>query len=120
MFFNTNASITCMKRIVIGDYCKFGNNLVIVDHDHNFMGQNIEGTNETTDEFVCRQIVIGNGVWIGANCVILKGVTIGDHAVIAAGSVVRKNVPAGGVYCEKGEVKIAQCNAGSYDQCEDL
>jgi acetyltransferase-like isoleucine patch superfamily enzyme len=32
-------------------------------------------------------------VWIGANCVILDGVTIGDGAVVAAGAVVRRNVP---------------------------
>jgi acetyltransferase-like isoleucine patch superfamily enzyme len=46
-------------------------------------------------------IQIGNNVWIGANCVILKGVNIGDSAVIAAGSVVTKDVPADTVYYEK-------------------
>lgn len=40
-----------------------------------------------------RKIVIGNDVWIGARCIIFEGVTIGDGAVIAAGSIVRKNVP---------------------------
>lgn len=40
-----------------------------------------------------REIVIGNDVWIGANCIIFEGVTIGDGAVIAAGSIVRKDVP---------------------------
>lgn len=40
-----------------------------------------------------RKIVIGNDVWIGARCIIFEGVTIGDGAVIAAGSMVRKNVP---------------------------
>ena len=39
-------------------------------------------------------IKIGNHVWIGVNCTILKGVTIGDGAIIAAGSVVTKDVPA--------------------------
>lgn len=38
---------------------------------------------------------IGNDVWIGAHCVILPGVTIGDGAVIGAGSVVTKDIPAG-------------------------
>lgn len=94
-FFNINASITCMKQITIGEYCKFGNNLVIVDHDHDF--------GNTGEEFPAREIEIGNHVWVGANCVILKGVTIGDRAVIAAGSVVRGNVPPGSVYYEKRE-----------------
>lgn len=40
-----------------------------------------------------RQVVIGNDVWIGANAIIFEGVTIGDGAVIAAGSIVRKDVP---------------------------
>lgn len=38
-------------------------------------------------------IVIGNDVWIGANCIIFNNVVIGDGAVIAAGSIIRKNVP---------------------------
>ena len=44
---------------------------------------------------VCtKPIVIGNDVWIGANAVILPGVTIGNHSVVAAGAVVTKDVPA--------------------------
>lgn len=39
-------------------------------------------------------IRIGNGVWVGANSVILPGVTIGDNAVIGAGSIVTKDIPA--------------------------
>lgn len=40
-----------------------------------------------------RKVYIGNDVWIGARCIIFEGVTIGDGAVIAAGSIVRKDVP---------------------------
>ena len=99
-FFNINTSITCMKEITIGEYCKFGNNLVIVDHDHDFQG--------TGEEFPGEVITIGNRVWVGANCVILKGVTVGDGAVIGAGSIVRKDVPAGGIYYDKREAVILQ------------
>lgn len=94
-FFNINSSITCMKHIKIGDYCKFGNNLVIVDHDHDIKGSG--------EEFPAEEIEIGNHVWVGAGCIILKGVKIGDHAVIAAGSVVRKDVPEGSLYYNKRE-----------------
>lgn len=97
-FFNINSSITCMKHIKIGDYCKFGNNLVIVDHDHDIK--------KTGEEFPAAEIEIGNHVWAGAGCIILKGVKIGDHAVIAAGSVVRKDVPAGSFYYNKREEMI--------------
>ena len=41
---------------------------------------------------VKKRVVIGNDVWIGANCVIVAGVTIGEGAVVAAGSVVTKDV----------------------------
>ena len=97
-FFNINSSITCMKEIKIGEYCKFGNNLVIVDHDHN--------TSDNGEEFPAKAIHIGNHVWVGANCVILKGVTIGDGAVVAAGSVVRKDIPANSIYYEERKAVI--------------
>ena len=42
-------------------------------------------------------IVIGDDVWIGANSVILPGVTIGDNSVIGAGSVVTQDIPANSV-----------------------
>lgn len=100
-FFNTNTAITCVGKITIGDYCKFGNNLVIVDHDHNFSENNIDGCNKGVCEFTAKDITIGKGVWVGADCVILKGVSIGDNAVIGAGSIVRKDVPAGALYYEK-------------------
>ena len=38
-------------------------------------------------------ILIGHDVWIGANCIVMAGVTIGSGAVVAAGSVVTKDVP---------------------------
>ncbi len=40
-----------------------------------------------------KPVTIGKNVWIGGNCVVLPGVTIGDNVVVAAGSVVTKNVP---------------------------
>lgn len=105
-FFNINCAITCVKSITVGAYCKFGNNLVMVDHDHHrfkkpdngAVGQNDHA--DAAEEFIAESIVIGERVWVGANCVILKGVTIGDDAVIAAGSIVRKDVAAGRLYRE--------------------
>lgn len=84
-FFNHNCSITCLDKIEIGNRCTFGNNLVLVDHDHDFRNKK--------NDFLCRSVSIGDGAWIGANVTIIKGVTIGCNSVIAAGSVVTKNVP---------------------------
>lgn len=90
-FFNINSSITCIDKITIGNNCKFGNNLVIVDHDHNYKASD--------PEFLGSAIEIGNNVWCGANVVILRGSTIGDNCVVGAGSVVKGNYPAGSLIC---------------------
>ncbi|MFY2249307.1 acyltransferase [Priestia megaterium] len=92
-FFNINSSVTCMEKIDIGDYCKFGNNLVIVDHDHNFR--------TSTPEFISKPIVIGKNVWVGANVTILRGTEIGDNCVIGAGSVVKGKIDANSIYFSK-------------------
>lgn len=92
-FLNNNVSITCMKEITIGAGCQIANNVVIVDHDHDYR--------KTLSSFTKEKIVIGNHVWIGANCVILKGTQIGDHCVIAAGSVVKGIIPSNSLYYQK-------------------
>lgn len=51
------------------------------------------GNNCNEDKPVSAPIVIGDHVWIGMNVIVLKGVTIGEGAVVAAGSVVTKDVP---------------------------
>lgn len=95
VFFNRNCSITSLKRIKIGDHCLFGNNVVIVDHNHIF------DNNDEDNSY--KEIIIGNNVWVGANVTILKGVKIGDGAIIASGSVVNKDIEPytinGGVPC---------------------
>lgn len=105
VFFNTNCSVSCMGETRIGEYCKIGNNVVIVDHDHNYKDQN--------SEFLIGSIVIGNRVWIGANCTILQGAQIGDDCVIAAGSIVKGVVPAGSVYAQKRQTTVTDKRAGS-------
>ena len=97
-FFNQNVSITCKKKIVIGDRCQIANNVVIVDHDH--------AGSENWGSYVETPITIGNDVWIGANVVIMRGTTIGDKAVIGAGSIVKGDVPAGKVFYQKRETMI--------------
>jgi acetyltransferase-like isoleucine patch superfamily enzyme len=46
------------------------------------------------DEVIAKPIVIGKSAWIAANVTIIGGVTVGENAVVAAGSVVTKDVPA--------------------------
>lgn len=94
-YFNTNTYIACMGYITIKDRVSIGNNVVIVDHDHNFKSEE--------SEFTVGKIEIGNNVWIGANVTILKDTVIGDNAVIAAGSVVKGQVPANTIFLQKRE-----------------
>lgn len=97
-FFNQNVSITCKKKILIGDRCQIANNVVIVDHDH--------AGSENWGSYVETPVIIGNDVWIGANVVIMRGTTIGDKAVIGAGSIVKGDVPEGKVFYQKRETMI--------------
>ena len=98
VFMNNNTSINCMENIFIGKNCIIGEGVKIYDHDHQFRKQGIfkyQGYN-------CSSIHIGENVWIGSNVVILKGVTIGDNVVIAAGSIINKDIDDDMiVYCEK-------------------
>ena len=88
----TEFNIVC--NITIGDKCLIGAGSRFVDHDHGLAaGRDIWGQPGEVAE-----IVIGRDVWIGANVVVLKGVHIGEGAVIAAGAVVTKAVPAGEIW----------------------
>ena len=84
-FMNNNVSITCLKSIKIEDNVQIGNNVVIVDHNHNY----VNGSG-----FKTGNVTIRKNVWIGANSVILPNVEIGEGAVIAAGSIITKDVRA--------------------------
>ena len=82
------ASITSFKKVTIGDNVLIGANVYITDSD--WHGIPIE---KRTEEGDSEEVNIGNGVWLGANSIIIKGVSIGDNSVIGAGSVVTKNIP---------------------------
>lgn len=80
--------ILCANQITIGEMTVIAPGVVIVDHDHNMSGSgNIGGLGES------KPIIIGKGCWIGANSVILKGVTLGNGCVVGAGSVVTHSFP---------------------------
>lgn len=95
-FGNTN------EGLVIGDYVSIANNVLFLlggNHQTNSItsyplySKLIEVSPEL-DAMTKGQIVIGNEVWIGNNALILSGVSVGKGAIIAAGSVVTKNVDA--------------------------
>lgn len=85
-YMNFNAKIRCHQEITIGENVALSENLTIWDSDGHEV---VESENPKT-----QAIKIGNHVWIGVNVTILKGVTIGDGAIIAASAVVNKDIPA--------------------------
>ena len=81
--FNADCLVIAKKRIVLGTDCKISWGVQIIDSDqHQHDGQPV-----TAD------VIIGDHVWIGAQALIMKGVRIGSGSVIAAGSLVVKDVP---------------------------
>lgn len=86
VFINTGATIVATHSIEIGDDCLIGDLVAIFDSDHH----PIEPSRPTR----VAPVRLGTNVWIGRSATILPGVTIGDHAVIAAGSIVMSDVPA--------------------------
>lgn len=87
------ALIYCSNRIEIGDYSIIGGTRIIDSNFHS-VDYRIRRDKSRFNECVSAPIYIGKDVFIGTNCIICKGVKIGDRSVIAAGSVVVKNVPS--------------------------
>lgn len=76
----------------IGNNVKIGGCVLITDTDAHPMDYVARrSSNEGTKS---APVVIEDDVWVGAHCIILKGVTIGARSVIGAGSVVTKSIPA--------------------------
>ena len=76
--------------ITLGDNCLVGHNVVFATLNHGF-------DPEERQSLLPAPIVVGRNVWNGSNSTILKGVTIVDNSIIAAGSVVTKDVPANAI-----------------------
>lgn len=87
-----NCTILDMAEVRIGDNCLIGPNVGIYTAGHNIIPVDRHKTG------YAKPISIGNNVWIGGHSVILGGVTIGDNSIIAAGSVVLKDIPANTIY----------------------
>lgn len=88
-YINRNCTIVSRDEIQIGNNVTIGPNVCIYDHNHN------TSRDAHINPFIAKKVIIGDGVWIGANAVVLAGVHIGDNAVIGAGAVVTKDVPSG-------------------------
>lgn len=86
---------TTKAKLVIGEYVMSGPNLTIITGDHYYVPQRWLKTitDEEKPKECDKDVIIDDDVWIGANVTILKGVHIGRSSIIAAGSVVTRDVP---------------------------
>ena len=98
-FANFNLTVMDDGPIVIGDRVMFGPNVSLMATTHPLISSERETMtypdgHVSTAEYA-PGIVIGSHVWLACNVVVCGGVTIGDGAVVGAGSVVTKDIPAG-------------------------
>ena len=99
MFFGENLNIgdfchiTSVESVVFGKNVLIGSSVFISDHDHgsaSFEDLSISPANRALES---KPVIIEDNVWVGEKAIILKGVRVGSNSVVAAGSVVTKDVP---------------------------
>lgn len=88
----SNSTFCCWLKIEIGEDVYIGGDCRIYDTDFHSLNKddriNLPDTNVKS-----KPVCIKNGAWLGASCIVLKGVTIGENSVIGAGSVVTRDIP---------------------------
>lgn len=103
---DTSTTIQCVNRVEIGAYTSVAVNTVICDNNNHPINPEYRKMMRISDynsemrlwrHSSNAPVIIGENCWIGSNVRICKGVTIGDNAVVAACSVVTKDVPANSI-----------------------
>lgn len=89
-YLSVRVLIGCSLKVLIGNQVAIGPNVIILDTNHEFDDVNRPIVEQGA---VSKEVIIGNDCWIGANAVILPGVKLEQHVVVASGSVVTKSFP---------------------------
>ncbi len=93
-FIGSGCEFNIVSRLTVGPACLIASGTRFIDHNHGMdLGPGMKEQPE-----IKAPITLGSDVWIGANCIILKGVTVGDGAILAAGSVLTTSVPANAIF----------------------
>lgn len=89
-----------LAPVVIGNHCCLSQGSMLLCGNHNY--------SKTTFDLMIGNIILGDGVWIGAKSVVCPGVTCASHAVLSVGSVASKDLEAFGIYRGNPAVKIKE------------
>jgi acetyltransferase-like isoleucine patch superfamily enzyme len=87
-------TISAYQHVSIGDQCIVADRVMLIDFDHNVA--EVERPIRRQGIYK-RDVRVGNNVWIGYGAQILRGASVGDNAIVGAGAVVTKDVPANAV-----------------------
>ena len=92
--FGSNNVVNCYLDVEIGAECIFADWIYLTDFDHRFEEPDVPIRSQGIDTSPVR---IGDGVWIGEKATILRGVTVGEGAVIGSHALVTADVPPGAI-----------------------
>ncbi|WP_456415972.1 DapH/DapD/GlmU-related protein [Thiolapillus sp.] len=98
-FIGHGTSFSIADQIIIGDECLIAGNVTIQDNDGHPLNPKQRRAGQPVPRKDIKPVTVENGAWIGRGATILKGVRIGENAVIGASSVVTKDIPANSVAC---------------------
>ena len=93
-FIGYQVSISVGKKVTIGENCLIASGVIISDNDGHPLDPIKRAKHERVERSQIKPVHIGNYVWIGNNSIVLKGVSIGDGAIIGANSTVTEDIPA--------------------------
>jgi serine acetyltransferase len=103
VFIGAGCEFNISHSIRIGRFCNIASGCKFIDHDHGTaLGKRI-GPQPSVEQ----PIILETDVWLGCNVIVLKGVTLGSGAVVAAGAVVTKSIPANEIWGGVPAKKIA-------------
>lgn len=89
----SQSAFVAIDSLTIGSNVKIGGGSCVFTSDFHSLDWRIRASADDQKYRKCAPVVIGDNVFIGARCLILKGVTIGENSIVGAGSVVTKSIP---------------------------
>jgi acetyltransferase-like isoleucine patch superfamily enzyme len=119
-FIGHYTSISVAEAVRIGRHCLLAGGVSIADYDGHPLNAEARRAGETSPLAEVRPVTIGDDVWIGTGATILKGVIVGDRAIVGAHAVVTKDVPPDTVVAgNPARVVKSLCQQKSLDRAGD-